>query len=383
MAEGGRAIRERGEAVADGLILDDEAIAQTERLRIAQDDLQDSVHAITFALSQRLIPALASWSEEMARGLSTTREEVNAAEELGRRFFDLSHHSEALNAQLNQQSDALDGLHAQISALPTHHAVDIPVSIHSNLDSVAQAILDRWGLGYFANYLMGGGQVSIGGVIYGAQSVAGMSNEQLAGMGSTGLSASRQATNEWRTSHGYRAWTAEQFAAAGMQHGGPLGPIALVGERGPELVVDGVVIPADETRRLMALGLAPDEQYQKGGTYTKTGPAKKTYTGTKAPASQDTKTITETLGLTSLTPSTETTATTAAAAAQVVAAETAASIPQAAAAASASAVQASTAAQVAASAEQTNAMRAMQRTLERIERELPRQFRDAVSSLVQ
>jgi len=52
----------------------------------------------------------------------------------------------------------------------------------------------------------------------------------------------------------------------GRQHGGPLTGLDLVGEAGPEMIVGGVVIPAGETRRLMALGLLPGRRMQSGGS---------------------------------------------------------------------------------------------------------------------
>ena len=47
--------------------------------------------------------------------------------------------------------------------------------------------------------------------------------------------------------------------ATGRASGGPVGPLTLVGEQGPELIINGVVIPADTTRQLMSLGLTPDQ----------------------------------------------------------------------------------------------------------------------------
>ena len=59
---------------------------------------------------------------------------------------------------------------------------------------------------------------------------------------------------------------AEKVIKAGaLQHGGPLGPVSLVGEAGPELIINGVVVPADETRKLLALGLTPHRKLQGGG----------------------------------------------------------------------------------------------------------------------
>lgn len=54
----------------------------------------------------------------------------------------------------------------------------------------------------------------------------------------------------------------------GFAGGGPLGPLSLVGERGPELVINGVVIDAQTTRRLRELGLVPTERLAFGGGLT-------------------------------------------------------------------------------------------------------------------
>ena len=50
----------------------------------------------------------------------------------------------------------------------------------------------------------------------------------------------------------------------GRASGGRVGPLTLVGEQGPELIINGVVIPADTTRQLMGLGLMPDQQAALG-----------------------------------------------------------------------------------------------------------------------
>lgn len=51
------------------------------------------------------------------------------------------------------------------------------------------------------------------------------------------------------------------------QHGGPLGRgVSLVGEQGPELVINDVVIPTSITRQLLKLGLVPGGRFGTGGT---------------------------------------------------------------------------------------------------------------------
>lgn len=47
--------------------------------------------------------------------------------------------------------------------------------------------------------------------------------------------------------------------------GGPLTGLNLVGEQGPELIINGVVVPAAETRKLLSLGLTPDAGMALGG----------------------------------------------------------------------------------------------------------------------
>lgn len=48
--------------------------------------------------------------------------------------------------------------------------------------------------------------------------------------------------------------------------GGPLQPVAMVGEQGPELIINGVVVPAGITRDLVRLGLRPGAQFATGGS---------------------------------------------------------------------------------------------------------------------
>lgn len=47
--------------------------------------------------------------------------------------------------------------------------------------------------------------------------------------------------------------------------GGPLHPLTLVGEQGPELIINGIVVPSHMTRALMGLGLRPGSRFAAGG----------------------------------------------------------------------------------------------------------------------
>jgi hypothetical protein len=52
----------------------------------------------------------------------------------------------------------------------------------------------------------------------------------------------------------------------GRARGGPLGSgVTLVGEQGPELIINGTVIPNPETRRIMGYGLRPTNAFSEGG----------------------------------------------------------------------------------------------------------------------
>jgi len=56
-----------------------------------------------------------------------------------------------------------------------------------------------------------------------------------------------------------------QSGATRRARGGPLSGFNEVGEEGPEFIIDGVVIPADITKRLKQLGLIADRKFQHGG----------------------------------------------------------------------------------------------------------------------
>ena len=68
---------------------------------------------------------------------------------------------------------------------------------------------------------------------------------------------------------GFATW--DEGIAAGMEYingqwvprkrGGPLGPITLVGETGPELIINGVVIPTTKTKRMLAEGTVPTHRF--------------------------------------------------------------------------------------------------------------------------
>lgn len=82
------------------------------------------------------------------------------------------------------------------------------------------------------------------------------------------------ATAAPRGYYGYSATgvsLADQRAAAGMSivghaRGGPLSGVSLVGEEGPELIINGNVVPAKQTRAMLHGGIRPGKRFLDGGT---------------------------------------------------------------------------------------------------------------------
>jgi hypothetical protein len=63
-----------------------------------------------------------------------------------------------------------------------------------------------------------------------------------------------------------RTFTDATSAIPGLADGGPLTEdVTLVGEQGPELIIQDVVIPAPTTRKLLGLGLSPSRGFAGGG----------------------------------------------------------------------------------------------------------------------
>lgn len=69
-------------------------------------------------------------------------------------------------------------------------------------------------------------------------------------------------------STGTYARVAEDYSPGsyGIARGGPLTGFNIVGEEGPEIIINGVVIPADETRDLLRRGVKPSGRFGTGGS---------------------------------------------------------------------------------------------------------------------
>ena len=86
--------------------------------------------------------------------------------------------------------------------------------------------------------------------------------------------------------------TQEVVVGGRLQHGGQLSGVNLVGEVGPEMVINGIVIPTSTTRQLLKLGLVPDKTMLLGGgfdtsqkgSYQKTTIESKEFLGTTSAA---------------------------------------------------------------------------------------------------
>ena len=94
------------------------------------------------------------------------------------------------------------------------------------------------------------------------------------GPGANMLAAYRQDPNALTSTQAATARRVASVSAGvsgyigGRQHGGRLGAgMTLVGEAGPEMVINGVVIPTNTTRQLMKLGLIPGKTMLLGGGF--------------------------------------------------------------------------------------------------------------------
>ena len=82
-----------------------------------------------------------------------------------------------------------------------------------------------------------------------------------------GLTTTELGARTVRGEEGFEFQAKQTITETGLARarGGPLTGLNLVGEQGPELVLGNLVIPADMTRRLMALGLNPGKKLGLGG----------------------------------------------------------------------------------------------------------------------
>jgi hypothetical protein len=86
LRQGSAALRERAATVESGLVLTQRQLDQAEELRLAQDDLKDSIRSVSVAIGMWAIPSIASWTRELVRNITTTRDATSAADEFERRF---------------------------------------------------------------------------------------------------------------------------------------------------------------------------------------------------------------------------------------------------------------------------------------------------------
>ena len=394
MQQGGDALRGMGAAVEEGLIINDQQLAQLEELRLSQDQLNDNWTALKNQIAMEVLPILISWTNEVIRNTNATRDNIDPTEELGRRFGGVTGYLSAMEPPTRAAATALRDLDS---------AADFAAGGMAGLgggitDAGASAISSLPALQGITQEMI-------------TQAVMADQNAQAMGRVRDAI-ASLQDRHVTVTVETVRIETLRLAGgiqgtwrgAGGAGHagvdvrasGGPLSRVSLVGEAGPELIVNGVVIPAEDTRRLLALGLMPEEKFQKGGT--KTGTYYKSPGTTAAGAGLSASWLTSALAGQStaaaiagggaaflgagLAPSAESAADISAAAAQEAAATTATQIPGAVAQATADANMATARIQTTAAAEMVASNRALLRELQTLRRDLPRVFRDSVSRLV-
>jgi hypothetical protein len=144
MLAGGKAIREKSEAIQSGLILDQRALDQARELEIAQDDLNDSWEALTITVGRKAVPAIADWVSGLNDLLSGEKNLVEAGvafwsqtddiaqvvgeygrelrDELNPAIVDTAEYTDELNYVLGFTPDAFS--RAAVAALVAKAAVD-------------------------------------------------------------------------------------------------------------------------------------------------------------------------------------------------------------------------------------------------------------------
>jgi len=253
---GGNRFRDMAGQVQSGLVVTKAAAAATEEYRLRVDALNDEIEALKMAGGNILVRIILQevHSQEQAREAIDAR--VEAQKRLRASGEELNVASVSATAAQIRHNDALDraerltqGLAGEVSnlrneldALPQAKMIGIRVS--TQMDAQSQEVMR----------LLGAGIISVG------QNWANVNVQAQATVGqfsSATLGAAVRAE---------QAQPAAQLRGGVQQaSGGLLADIALVGEQGPEMIINGVVIPAGQTRRLMQLGLVPGKKFGIGG----------------------------------------------------------------------------------------------------------------------
>jgi hypothetical protein len=263
MSQGSATLLARNAAVERGFVLNQQQLDQAEELRHAEDALGDAWGAFATTIGTRVIPTVTDLIQGL---LDLGNAHITAYGPHGQIMYEIGDATTAADSanrtwvlgmdnaldDLDRFPDAADGvvdglsdltaawLTNQIAAGSAGLQMDVVRDAIAFLAAHPDITIDMTVL---TTYLQTGGALGIGG-----------------GGGGGGLTASQVEQNAWRTSHGYTAWTAEQFEAAGLQHGGafdvmgppgidrvPVGFMATAGER--------VVVQTQEQQRRGGGGL--------------------------------------------------------------------------------------------------------------------------------
>ena len=301
MDQGSDAIRERSDSISDGLVLTAEDIVASERLRLAQDDLNDSFRTISTTLSTALIPGLAALTSGLAQTISEHESGRSVWVELIQNIRDASRETEAATRAAIAQTEA-DRLLQE-----SHYLSNRTWTLVEGSADRYRGTLDD--IGAASDGAMGEMRLLSDEML--AQQIAASNDSGSMGLLRDSIESLRDRNltvtvttvrQEFvRQLQGSLQGGYAGLGATAHQHGGPFRGMALVGDPGPnaELVIgEGMVIPADETRRYLASQRAGGiRRLQKGGAFTgKTAPPPKK--GAYIPPGGSTKEETTTGGTT-------------------------------------------------------------------------------------
>lgn len=264
MLQGGAAIRERGEAVSDSLILDAAAIRKSEEFRLAVDELNDEFFGLKVTIGTTVIPIILDLIDEMGHAERAARELDAGIEDIG---------PGAKGAALG---------------------VDDLVSVFGNMRSEAHGLRRDFEVIGWDEATAGAGhltQALLDEAIAAAEARDRTSEVQrvidnLRDKHITITVGIVEMVTQWQQAQGNvttSAWHPYQPTAPSSGHysmdqqaaGGPLGPITEVGEAGTEGIINGIVIPHGQWERMKRLGLVPDRGLMYGSEDGWPGPIKK------------------------------------------------------------------------------------------------------------
>lgn len=278
MEQGTSAILARGEGIADGLILTQADIDLSEELIHVQDDLHDQWQGIVVTLSTGVLPGLVAVLTSVNQLFDALGDDLsirNLLENFGLIEDEAPRVALSLEA-INAEADEL----AMQSGLPPDFTQSIEDADGATRDLTEAQLLELAAEALLAgNVELANYYATMATQVEANADAVRSLIEQLDQLNGTTVAYTIQvngtpiAITEEQQQHlqnlpntkrsgGGHAGVDEEF---GFASGGPLSPIAEVGEQGTEGIINGIVIPHDIWERMKALGLVPDEHFQKGG----------------------------------------------------------------------------------------------------------------------